>query len=214
MPIDYNKTIIYKLVCKDLTIKELYVGATTNWYNRQHNHKSDCNNEKSKKNLKVYRFIRANCGFDNWSMIMVEEYPCENKLQSDTREHYWTDFLGATLNSQVQRRTPKKYQEDNKEKIAEYNKKIYEDNKNQIAEQKHIYYEKNKGQITKKLKIYNEKHKEKIAEYKKIHYEANRLVILEKQKIKYTCECGSINMICNKLRHNKSIKHINYLSTL
>ena len=34
-PIDYQKVIIYKLVCNDLTIKDLYVGHTTNFINRK-----------------------------------------------------------------------------------------------------------------------------------------------------------------------------------
>ena len=211
MPIDYNKTIIYKLVCKDLTIKELYVGATTNWYNRQHNHKSDCNNEKSKKNLKVYRFIRANCGFDNWSMIMVEEYPCENKLQSDAREHYWTENLGAKLNTNVVGRTHKEYHEEHKEYFAEKMKEYREDNKEEITKKKKEYREQHKEEISEKEKEYREQNKVQLAEKKKEWYEINKEYVAEKAKEKYTCECGSIICKCTKARHIKSKKHLKYL---
>ena len=48
IPIDYSKTIIYKIVCNDLSIKECYVGHTINMTKRKCCHKSTCNNEKDK----------------------------------------------------------------------------------------------------------------------------------------------------------------------
>jgi hypothetical protein len=42
--IDYKKTIIYKIVCNDLNITDVYVGHTTNFINRKARHKYDCNN--------------------------------------------------------------------------------------------------------------------------------------------------------------------------
>jgi len=36
-PIDYSKTIIYKFVCKDLDVTEIYVGHSTNWKQRKNN---------------------------------------------------------------------------------------------------------------------------------------------------------------------------------
>jgi hypothetical protein len=35
LPIDYSKSIIYKIVCKDLDVKDCYVGSTTNFTNRK-----------------------------------------------------------------------------------------------------------------------------------------------------------------------------------
>ena len=37
--IDYSKTIIYKIVCKDLAVKDVYVGSTTHFINRKYGHK-------------------------------------------------------------------------------------------------------------------------------------------------------------------------------
>ena len=42
--IDYSKTIIYKIVCNDLNITDVYVGHTTNFIKRKARHKYDCNN--------------------------------------------------------------------------------------------------------------------------------------------------------------------------
>ena len=41
-PIDYSKTIIYKIVCKNPEIKHLYVGHTTDITTRKRLHKQDC----------------------------------------------------------------------------------------------------------------------------------------------------------------------------
>jgi len=84
MPItDYSKTIMYKIVCNDLNVKECYVGHTINMTKRKCCHKSACNNEKNRHhNLKIYQIIRQNGGWSNWSMILVEKFPCEDKYQA------------------------------------------------------------------------------------------------------------------------------------
>ena len=83
---DYKKTKIYKLVCKDINIIKIYVGHSTNWVQRKSNHKTNCNNSKSKKyNFFVYQFIRENGGWDNFDMILIEEYECENKLKQSNK---------------------------------------------------------------------------------------------------------------------------------
>ena len=74
--IDYSKTIIYKLCCKDVNITDEYVGGTTNFYGRKGNHKGKCNNS----NTRVYKFIRENGGWDNWEMIEIEKYNAIEKL--------------------------------------------------------------------------------------------------------------------------------------
>jgi hypothetical protein len=108
--IDYSKTVIYKIVCNDLNVKDLYVGSTTNFRKRKTNHKCHCNNVNSKKyNYQVYQFIRNNGGWTNWMMILVENYPCETSLEKLKRERFWYETLGATLNKQVPNRSDIEY---------------------------------------------------------------------------------------------------------
>jgi len=45
-------------------------------------------------------------------------------------------------------------------------------------------------------------------EVQKEYYEQNKDVINEKRTEKISCECGSVIMKCNLLRHTKNIKHI------
>jgi predicted GIY-YIG superfamily endonuclease len=132
LPIDYSRTIIYKLVCKDPTITDCYVGATTDFTQRRYRHKNNCINEKQKEyDFTVYRFIRANGGFANWDMIMVEEYSCENSIQSATRERYWLETLRATLNINV----------PNGISTTKHNYRMTYKNKQAVCNRKHYSYQ-------------------------------------------------------------------------
>lgn len=100
LEIDYSKTIIYKLCCLDNNVTDIYIGHTTDFRKRKTQHKSGCTSETGKKyNIKVYKFIRENGGWDNWKMIQVEEYPCKTKRDAEAREQYWMQELNPTLNS-------------------------------------------------------------------------------------------------------------------
>ena len=140
---NYNKSIIYKLCCKDPTIKDIYVGST-NFRSRKFSHKNSCNNEKNRAyNLYVYRFIRENGNWENWTMIELEKVDCNDCKTLHKIERSYIEKLGASLNKIIPTRTIKEYREDNKEKI----KKYYEDNKEKIKLKKKEYYEKNKEKI-------------------------------------------------------------------
>ena len=76
---DYSKTIIYCLVCKDVSITDCYISHTTNFKQQKSQHKCCCTKEKYKGyNYKVYKFIRQNGGWDNWFMAMIKTFPCNN----------------------------------------------------------------------------------------------------------------------------------------
>jgi hypothetical protein len=95
MPRNYNNTVIYKIVCKDLNVKECYVGNTTFFTRRKSEHKS-----KSKVNQsKVYQFVRDNGGWNNFDMIEIEKFPCKDGNEARCRERYWYETLNATLNT-------------------------------------------------------------------------------------------------------------------
>ena len=102
-PIDYSKTVIYKICCKDIKIVDCYVGSTNDFDRRKGEHKRHCHNENHEKyNFPVYQFIRSHGGWDNWSMIPVEIFnTCTNKLEKLARERYYVELLNATLNGNV-----------------------------------------------------------------------------------------------------------------
>lgn len=96
---NYQNTIIYKIVCKDVSINDIYVGHTTDFIKRKCGHKSMCNNNK--KNLKIYKTIRENGGWENWEMVEIEKYPCNNGGEARARERYWIVGLNCSMNSNM-----------------------------------------------------------------------------------------------------------------
>ena len=204
--IDYSKSYIYKLCCKDVNIKEIYVGSTTNMYVRKKSHKNDCNSDKSKRhNLYLYKFIRDYGGFDNWDMILIEEYNCDELKQLLKRERYWIDKLQSKLNTikrpyvdeYEKKQTIKEYREKNKERIKEY--RI--NNKERIKEYEREYREKNKECI----KEYRDNHKEEHNEYTKKHYQENKEKYLNNSKKKYVL--NKEHKLHYQKQYNKKNKH-------
>jgi len=179
---DYSKCVMYKIVCKDTDIKECYIGSTCNHSRRKTGHKNRCNDKNDKGyNLKVYKFIRKNGGWEDWEFVILEKYPCKDKVEKEIRERYWVELMG-TLNSDIPSRTRKEWINDNKDKIREYR----ENNKEHIREQHKKYREKNKEHIREQSKKYYENNKDKIREYNKDYnekyYEKNKEIIKENSK--------------------------------
>jgi len=95
--IDYSKTIIYKITCKDENINDIYVGHTTNFVKRKCLHKYACTNLDNK--LKIYHIIRQNGGWENWDMTEIAMYNCKNKTEARLKEQQHYEDLNANLNS-------------------------------------------------------------------------------------------------------------------
>jgi vacuolar-type H+-ATPase subunit I/STV1 len=192
-PIDYSNTCFYKLVCKDLDVKEFYIGHTTNFLKRKSSHKSDCTNENAKGyNIYVYQYIREHGNWCNWDMIIIERKSCTDRYDAEKHERQLIEQLQASLNKNVPSRTNNEYYEDNKTKILEYKKQYREKNKEQLSEKKKEYYKHNK---------------EKFSEYREQYYEKNK----ERLTQKVTCECGSVVSRINLSTHNKTEKHQKWL---
>lgn len=117
--VNYDKTSIYKIVCKDINIKDIYIGSTVNFNRRKSQHKLVCNDTNSTAyNYYVYKFIRLNGGFSNWDMIEIIPYPCSTKREKDTKEREYIELLGATLNKHLPTRTKQEYRDTFKEKLS------------------------------------------------------------------------------------------------
>jgi len=194
--LNYEKTIMYKIVCDDLTIKDCYVGHTTNMTKRKYKHKTACNNEKNKAhNRKIYQIIRQNGGWSNWSMLLIETFPCKDKHEACKREREIFEELDAKMNMVKPYRTQeeiklyyqdhkedykkyykdhkedyKKYYQDHKEENKEYYKKYYQDHKEEIKEYYKKYYQDHKEEI----KLYYQDHKEQAKEYYKKYYQDHK----------------------------------------
>ena len=181
--IDYSTTVIYKIVCNDLAITDLYVGHTTNFRMRKFTHQDSCKNENKRSyNTKIYKTIRDNGGFQNWSMVQIESFPCANGNEARARERYWYEQLSATLNVRYPIRNKKEYNGVNKDKNREQKKEYRALNVN------------------------------KISEWHKSNYKLNKDKIKERQSQPYTCECGSVCRIGDKTKHFKTKRHQSFIA--
>jgi len=97
---------VYKLCCRDPTVKDVYIGSTKNLRVRKAMHKHKCNNADSKEyNFRVYQFIRANGGYNNWDVIQLEEVDYNTRAELHARERHFFELLNASLNKNVPNRT-------------------------------------------------------------------------------------------------------------
>ena len=195
----YSESSIYKLCCKDPTIKDIYVGSTTNFRQRKGQHKHSCTIQSNRShNCRVYKFIRENGGWGNWDMIEIEKYNATDKRDLEQREREHIENLGATLNLFIPTRTDREYYDVNKEHIIEKSRK-YSANKDTIKEKEKAYraknrdllverskqyYAKNKETLLAKQRQYNQKNKERISVRSKMYREKNS-VTLRAKKIEY-----------------------------
>jgi len=190
-PTDYSKSVIYKI--EHLEKPELvYVGSTTNFIRRKSEHKTTCNNKKNEQyNQKLYTMIRCNGGFESFKIMIICEFPCNNKTELVIEEEKYRKELQASLNSVKAYRTIDekkendklcdiKYKKNHKPKIKDYNQEYYTNNK------------------------------DKYQEFNKKHYELNKEFLKEK----ITCECGSIIARHCKKDHEKRIKHCQFIQSV
>ena len=193
---DYARTIIYKIVCKDVNITKSYGGHTTHIIKRKQNHKSICNNINSNKyNRYVYQFIRKNGNWDNWEMIWQYDFPCKSKREAELEERNFIEINKCELNC-----------------IRPY---VSEDEKKEESKE---YRENNKSIIKEKAKDYRENNKDKSKDYyqekAKEFYKKNKDKVLEKAKQKITCECGCEINKSSLLTHKKTDKHKKLMTTI
>tara|TARA_X000000368_G_C22798878_1_gene609341 strand:- start:26 stop:571 length:546 start_codon:yes stop_codon:yes gene_type:complete len=139
---DYTKCCVYKLCCRDASVEEIYIGSTTNVIKRRSDHKKRCTNPiYNDHNQYKYQFIRDHGGWDNWNLVVVEEFSCTSKMEQTKVERSYVEKLKPQLNARV----PANYQTgdvyDKKEYGKEYNKEYYEKHKNILQEKNKQYIE-------------------------------------------------------------------------
>ena len=187
---DYQNSKIYKIICN--ISNQVYIGSTTqpNLSKRLTGHKNAYKRYIEGKNesyITSFKILEQN----NYDIILIENYSCNNKDELKARERYFIEN-NECVNKVYPGRTQKEYQEINKEIIKEKNKEYRENNIELIRE---------------KEREYARKHKEDKKKY--------RLENLDKFKQyntqKEICECGSEYNLYKKKRHEQTNKHLNYI---
>ena len=86
---------IYQITCKNLKIKDNYIGQTICFKTRENTH---CIASKD-SNLKVYKIIRKNGGWNNWQIKILNHYYCKNDNDARQIEQKYIDFYKPTMNT-------------------------------------------------------------------------------------------------------------------
>ena len=147
--VNYNLGKIYKIV--DNTNNNVYIGST-------------CEPTLARRlakhigNFKSYK--KGNCRYissfkifenENYNIVLIEDYPCENKNQLYARERYWTENINCiNINrnqgiihelgglQEYNKEYKKEYYQKNKDllclKFKEYYKEYYQNNKAKLNE--------------------------------------------------------------------------------
>ena len=199
---DYSNNVIYKIQHNDDDTL-LYVGHTTNFTKRKSMHKSDC----IEKTTPVYKMIRDNGGWECFAMIVIKEYPCENKREACIEEDRIMRDMKASMNSKRAFTTP----EEKREQKKEYSQDYRESNRDAINDQKKEHYQANKEYICEKRKEYCKANNKIINEKLKVYYQANKESILERNKQLVECECGCLVARNYTAKHKRTKKHLNNL---
>jgi len=95
----YTNGKIYKLV--NNADNEIYIGSTClPLHKRFYKHKSDGTKQPDRK---VYKHL-VGIGWDEVKIILIESFPCENKMELEKRERYYIDQLSPSLNTTLRPR--------------------------------------------------------------------------------------------------------------
>jgi hypothetical protein len=185
----YQRGKVYEIVVLHEEYKDdLYVGSTISMLSqRLGQHKIESEKEEQIKKLHV---LMWSLGMRYFKIVLIEDWPCDNKQELLKREQYHINLRKPTLNmmnahtTQDERKAQKKiYREENKEAISAQKKIYREENKEAISAHMKVYCEENKEAISARAKDYYEENKTSLLAYRKDYYEENRLAILARAKV-------------------------------
>jgi len=211
---DYKKGKIYQI--KNTIDDDVYVGSTTNTLQgRMKGHKQGPHS-KCKQHTPLYSKMNE-YGFDKFFIELIEDYPCNSKIELCAREGYWIRDRG-TLNKVIQGRSRQEWFEDMKEDLKQKQKSRYENNKEAISEQKKGYRERNKEQEHERKcrkclcecgLIYTHSNK-----HRHLKSEDHMRQMEKKDDPNYViCECGAVvckNTISGHLKRSRHKKAMDY----
>lgn len=134
----YKQGKIYKIVCNKTG--KCYIGSTCEptLSRRLAQHRTDYNAfiKGNKKGISSFKILENN----DYSIILIEDYPCERKDQLLQRERFYIEnnecinrCRPITTNEEKKQQI-KKWSENNKERKNKTDKEYYENNKEKLNE--------------------------------------------------------------------------------
>lgn len=153
---DYKNGKLYKLQCDD---GYYYIGSTCNELRFRFNgHKTSSKIENSR----VYQHINE-IGWDRVRIVLIEDFPCENKEQLRRREdeliqqhlnnELCLNFRREFVTTEEKKQLASIYYQEIKEERKVKDKERYLKNKDKIREQQREYEKRNRALLTEKQRI-------------------------------------------------------------
>ena len=185
---DYSKAKIYRISAGDLT----YYGSTTQPLSkRMGGHRRDLQRGVGCASCIVLQHDPSA------RIVLVEDYPCENKEQLNAREQHYIDNNECVNKNKAYTGLTRQ----------EYQPQYYQDN----AEARKAYQAQYRQDNAEAIKAYRQDNAEAIKEYKSQYNQDNREAISARRNVKHTCECGGRYTHAGKSQHLRTKKHQEYL---
>ena len=129
---------IYKITSTQTD--KVYIGSTIKSLKHrldQHQRQGENNSIRSKEILK----------YDNISIILIEDYPCNSKKELETRERYYIENTPNTINKCIPTRTKKEWAENYKQQQKLNSKKYQEKYPERVKLTRKNYKQTNKDKL-------------------------------------------------------------------
>lgn len=202
---DYSQGKLYQIICH-VTGKR-YVGSTCKTLSERLN-----GHNYSKRKWETYGTGNYCSSYEvlehgDYYIELIENFPCETKLELLKRERYWTNQIEC-VNKHTQQGLKLEIglKEYNKYNHAKYRLKHSEE----INEKSRNYYHNNKEKISIKNKTYKNINKEHVKQIHLKSYLKNRTKQQAKRSAKVLCDCGTMYAHSHRSDHIKSKLHLEY----
>ena len=189
----YQEGKIYKIISNKLDL--VYYGSTTKTLKQRLNDHRGHYKRYLKGKGQYYSSFEL-MKLDDAQIILVEDFPCENKKELHQRERFYIES-NTCVNKNIPGRTEKEWREKNKEILLEKRRE---------------YIKQNSEKLKKEFKEWANNNKEKIAERQKKYYQDNREKISKIAGRKIICKCGRKVTFKHRAQHKKSLIHQELLS--
>ena len=131
----YENGKIYKIT--NTVTDDIYVGSTIHPLSRRFSDHKCFAKKEICRNIKLYKLMN-DLGLDKFSIVLIEDFPCETKTELCRREGYFIYTLNTSLNHKIAGRTHREWEAANNDKMKAYCKKCYEKHKEKIREKARV----------------------------------------------------------------------------
>ena len=168
-PKNTDKVQIY-----DETIRDHYIGSTCRPDKRFSQHRSTCNNpDDIHYNLKVYQHIRANGGFEEWQISVLEIHTLTKK-DAHIHERWLIELYESALNTQVPSRTHTEYYASHREEKRAHDQAYRSTCREEINAKQRERQAANRESVNAYQRAYRSANREKYTAYQRAYRAAKK----------------------------------------